>query len=78
MKEPTSEYDPDVYLTPTDKTFSLQTPMIDRVHRLLKTTDEKKSCDIAKPSDKNLARKNKRYFNRKCINDMQISGKEEK
>jgi hypothetical protein len=45
---PASEYNPEVYLTPTDKTFNLQTPTIDRVHRLLKTIDEKKSVGLDK------------------------------
>ncbi|CAB4002573.1 Hypothetical predicted protein [Paramuricea clavata] len=43
-----------VYLTLTDKTFNLQTPTIDRVHRLLKTTDEKKSVGLDKIPNKLL------------------------
>ena len=51
---PASEYNPEVYLTPTDKTFNLQAPTIDRVHRLLKTIDEKKFVGLNKIPNKLL------------------------
>ena len=40
---PVSEFNPEFYLKPTDKRFSLQVPTIQKVHRLLETLDEKKS-----------------------------------
>ena len=51
---PASEYKPEDYLIPTDKTFSLEIPTIDTVHRLLKTIDEKKSPGLDKIPNKLL------------------------
>ena len=45
---PASEYKPENYLIPTDKTFNLEIATIDTVHRLLKTIDEKKSPGLDK------------------------------
>jgi hypothetical protein len=43
---PVSEFNPEFYLKPTDKRFSLQVPTIQKVHRLLETLDEKKSIGL--------------------------------
>ena len=51
---PASGYNPEVYLKPTDKTFNLPTPTIDRVHGLLKTIDEKKYVGLDKIPNKLL------------------------
>jgi hypothetical protein len=44
----------EVYLTPTGKTFNLQTRTIDRVHGLLKTIHENKSVCLDKIPNKLL------------------------
>ena len=49
-----SEYKPEAYFIPADKTFNLEIPTIDTVHRLLKTIDEKKSPGLDKIPNKLL------------------------
>ena len=51
---PASEIKPEAYLIPTNKTFRLEIPTIDTVHRLLKTTGEKKSSGLDKIPNKLL------------------------
>ena len=51
---PASEHKPETYLVPTNKTFTLEIPIIDTVYRLLKTIDEKKSSGLDKIPNKLL------------------------
>ena len=51
---PASERKPEAYLIHTNKTFRLEIPTIDTVHRLLKTIDEKKSSGLDKIPNKLL------------------------
>ena len=51
---PYPDHDPNFYLKPSDKTFSLQTPTVDTVHRFLSTIDEKKSVGLDKIPNKLL------------------------
>ena len=43
---PLTHHEPEVYLNPTDKRFSLKAPTVDKVHNLLRTIDEKKSTGL--------------------------------
>ena len=43
---PLSQHEPEVYLNPTDKRFSLKPPTVDKVYNLLRTIDEKKSVGL--------------------------------
>ena len=49
---PLSQHEPEVYLSPTDKRFSLKTPTADKVYNLLRTIDEKKSVWLDKIPNK--------------------------
>ena len=49
-----SDFKPEDYLRPTDKTFSLQLPSVENVKRLLKNIDEKKSVGLDKIPNKLL------------------------
>ena len=49
-----SQHDPEVYLNPTDKRFSLKAPTVGKVYNLLPTTDEKKSVGLDKIPNKLL------------------------
>ena len=51
---PASEHKPEAYPIPTNKTFSLEIPTVDTVHRLLKTNNEKESSGLDKISNKLL------------------------
>ena len=51
---PASAHKPEAYLIPTNKTFNLEIPTIDTVHRLLKAIDEKKSSGLDKIPNKLL------------------------
>ena len=51
---PASEHKLETYLIHTNKTFNLEIPTIDTVHRLLKTIDEKKSSGLDKIPNKLL------------------------
>ena len=46
-KIPLTHHEPEVYLNPTDKRFSLKAPIVDKVYNLLHTIDEKKSTGLA-------------------------------
>ena len=49
-----AQYEPGIYLNPTDKRFSLKPPTVDRVYNLLHTIDEKKSFGLDKIPNKLL------------------------
>ena len=51
---PLAQYEPSVYLNPTDKRFSLKPPTVDKVYNLLRTIDEKKSVGLDKIPNKLL------------------------
>jgi hypothetical protein len=51
---PSPEHEPEVYLRPTDKRFSLKAPTIDTVYNLLRCIDEKKSVGLDKIPNKLL------------------------
>ncbi len=51
---PSSENEPEVYLNPTDKRFSLKAPTVDTVCNLLRSIDEKKSVGLDKIPNKLL------------------------
>ncbi len=51
---PSSENEPEVYLNPTDKRFSLKAPTVDTVYNLLRSIDEKKSVGLDKIPNKLL------------------------
>jgi hypothetical protein len=53
-EKPYPDHDPNFYLKPSDKTFSLQTPTVDTVHRFFSTIDEKKSVGLDKILNKLL------------------------
>lgn len=49
-----SDFNPEDYLNPTDKTFSLQLPTVENVKRFFKTIDENKSVGLDKIPNKLL------------------------
>ena len=51
---PLAQYEPGVYLNPTDTRFSLKLPTVDKVYNLLRTIDEKKSVGLDKIPNKLL------------------------
>ena len=51
---PSPENEPEVYLNPTDKRFSLKAPIVDTVYNLLRSIDEKKSVGLDKIPNKLL------------------------
>ena len=53
-KIPLSQDEPEVYLNPADKRFSLKAPTVDKVYNLLRTIDEKKSVRLDKIPNKLL------------------------
>ena len=53
-KIPLPENEPEAYLEPTDKTFSLKSPSINTVYNLLRSIDEKKSVRLNKIPSKLL------------------------
>ena len=51
---PLAQYEPGVYLNPTDTRFSLKLPTVDKVYNLLRTIDEKKCVGLDKIPNKLL------------------------
>ncbi len=51
---PSPENEPELYLNPTDKRFSLKAPTVDTVYNLLRSIDEKKSVGLDKIPNKLL------------------------